>query len=227
MEPTADRKLKLSMATQNRNNRACENLGFDEAIAEYIAPILTAHAFACIETSPYVVRFESADVTLAISHDRLSYEIEVAIARNADPRRQYGLGHVMNLVLDPGRKQEVFFQASTPERVVECVKAIGDLLEKFGHEVLTGDPATYSRIDEVARLRGKAFTKEVVRKPVRTAAEKARQSHDYAKVRSLFESIEADLTPSGAKEVEICQESLTATEAVKSGALEIRRVVEL
>jgi hypothetical protein len=183
------------MAAQDKNASARESLGFAREVTARFAPMLTTRGFACSETTPYVIRYISADVTLTMSHDRLSYEIEVSFARNADPTRRYSLSDVLQAMPDPEREQEIFFQASTPDRVVTCVKAIAELLEQIGHGALTGDSSTYDRIAETARLRDTVFTKAIVQKPIRAAADSAWHSHDYAKVRDLYQTIEADLTP--------------------------------
>jgi hypothetical protein len=181
------------MTAQGKDTR--ERLGFAKAVAAHIAPVLAAQGFACTEATSYVVRFESAEVMLAISHDRLSYEIEVTFARKTDPSQQDTLCDMLDAVLGPGHKEQVFFQASDPDRVVACVKAISELLRNYGQSVLAGESAIYQRMAEVARLRNGAYTKQVVQTPIRKAAEEAWQRHDYPKVRELYESIEADLTP--------------------------------
>jgi hypothetical protein len=58
-----------------------------------------------------------------------------------------------------------------------------------------GDHSTYQRIVKEVNARSEAYTKKVVQEPIRTAAQVAWQGRDYAKVRELYESIEADLTP--------------------------------
>lgn len=180
------------MTAQGKYTR--ESLGFAEAVAAHIAPVLAVQGFACTEATPYVVRFESAEVTLAISHDRLSYEIEVVFARKVDPKQQYVLGQMINLFVESDSHKALFFQASDRDRVVACVKAIAELLQKYGQSVLAGEPAIYQRMAEVSRLRNEAYTKQVVQTPIRKAAEEAWQRHDYPKVRELYESIDSDLT---------------------------------
>lgn len=180
------------MTAQGENVR--ERLGFTEAVVAHIAPVLTAQGFICIEATPYVVRFESAEMAFDISHDRLSYEVELIFVRKADPSQQYSLRDMLDGVLGPTHREQDFFQASDPDRVVACVKTIAELIQKYGQSALTGEPATYRRMAKVARHRNEVYTKQVVQTPVRKAAEEAWHHHDYPKVRELYESIESDLT---------------------------------
>ena len=181
------------MPAVNNGNR--DRLGFAEAVREHIAPVLTAQGFACSEEGPYVVRFASATVILAVSHDPISFEIEVTFARKADTSQQCNLRDMLELASAPGRKERAFFQASQPERVLECVRTIAGLLREYGETVLAGEPAAFERMAEISRLRNEAYTKEVVQKPIRNAAEEAWRKHDYVTVRDLYASIEPDLTP--------------------------------
>lgn len=190
------------MTAQNTDSRNRERLGFAEAVRHYIAPVLTARCFTCSEATPYVVKFTSPTVVLALSHAPVSYEIQVTLARKAAPSQLYTLRDILDLALGPEHKDQGFFQASERGRVFECVRAIGDILSKYGETVLPGEPAVYERMDETARHRNEAYTKQVVQGPIRKAAEKAWQEHDYAKVRDLYDSIEPDLTPVERKRLE-------------------------
>jgi hypothetical protein len=190
------------MTIENSNSEKRESLGFAEAVAEYIAPMLAAQGFACTETTSYVVRFESAQVVLVVSHDRLSYEIQVTFARKADMAGRYVLGQMRNLTIEPDRCEQVFFQASERSRVFDCVRSIANILREYGEAALTGEPAVYERMGEAARLRNAAYTNRILQEPIRKAAEKAWQEHDYVKVRDLYDPIEADLTPTERKRLE-------------------------
>jgi hypothetical protein len=172
-----------------------ENLNFAKAVAGHLTPLLSAHGFACTESTRHMVKFQSPQVEAVVTHDRLSYEIEIAFARRAEPARRCTLPDMVNAALGPGHKQQTFFQASKAEDVAWCVKIIAELLEKYGHAVLDGERATYQRIEEMARVQNAAYTKQVVQQPVRQKAESAFENHDYTKARELYRSIESDLTP--------------------------------
>jgi hypothetical protein len=183
------------MTAKDSNNGRRESLGFAEAVAQYIAPLLTAKGFTRTEQTAYSVRFQSPAVALAVFHEPVSYELDLVYALQAAPSERYNLCDMLDTVLGIGHKEQAFFQASEHDRVVYCIKAIADYLRKYGDKVLIGDPTVYQRMREVTRRRNEAYTKQVVQQPIRQAAEDAWQKHDYAKVRDLYEPIEDDLTP--------------------------------
>ncbi|MDP9121308.1 MAG: hypothetical protein M3O15_08060 [Acidobacteriota bacterium] len=181
------------MTTRIEGNRT--HLGFIEAVGDCIAPVLSAEGFACTEATPYVVRFESANVFLTVYHDRLSYELEVTLALKVDPSRNYTLRDMLDTVLGPLHEPQYFFQASDSDRVVSCLKTMSELIRKYCCDALTGKLSFYQRMEEVRQVRAETLTRSIVKAPICKAAQEAWQRHDYAKVRTLYESIEADLAP--------------------------------
>jgi len=202
--------IEMAMAAQDNDDITRTWVKFAEAVAEYIAPILTAQGFACTKTSLYIVRFESTEVVMAISHDPFSYEIEVAFSRKTHPSQRYTLRDMLDAVLGSNHKDQDFYQASEPDRIVRCLKAIAELLRKYAQIALAGEPAAYKRMAEVAQLRNEAFTKQLIQEPIRKAAEKAWRHHDYGKVREMYRSIETDLTPAEQKKLKYAQDHRSA-----------------
>ena len=196
------------MTKHDSNSGKRERLGFAEAVSEYISPVLADRGFTCIEATPYSVKFQSPNVALTVFHDLISYEIDVVYARQADPSQRYDLRNMLDAA---GSKEPIFFQASTYDRIIEAMKTIADLLRKYGGDVLAGNLASFQRIGETAQDRNAAYTKEVVQKPIRKAAEDAWQKRDYAKVRDLYGPIEADLTAVEKKRLDYARSHSTRT----------------
>jgi hypothetical protein len=171
-----------------------ERLGFERTVAQYLKPILITCEFICTESTLYLVKFESLRVVTTMSHDRLSYEIEVAFARKAELAQRFTLADVLRAALGPGHDQQKSFQASKAQDVEWCVKTIAGLLERYGQAILEEQPAAYRRVAKIAHAQNNTYTKQVVQKPIRDKAEKAWRNQDYAQVRDIYESIESDLT---------------------------------
>lgn len=171
-----------------------ERLGFVRAIIEYIEPLLVPYGLRPTEASAYVIEFESANVKLSFTHDRLSYEIEVAFARKDAPSDVYTLQDLLDAQVGSANRRKGFFQASDPERTSASIKDIAALLMQYGGSALNGEATTYQRLRETRRSRAERYTKTIVQEPVRIAAEEAWQSHDYDRVRDLYASIKADLS---------------------------------
>lgn len=183
------------MDDHEEKQEARKRLGFASAIEEYIAPLLATRGFIRTEESPNFFRFDSPKVLLFISHDPLSYEINVVFSRKVDPLQVSTLRNMLDVLLGSSHEVQDFFQASDRDRVIACVKEIARILQDFGQSVLAGEPAIYEQMSCANRWRNEAYTKEVVQTPIREAALDAWKRHDYLKVRELYESIVSDLTP--------------------------------
>lgn len=191
----ASGEVMPSMTTLDPINGKGDSLGFSDAVTRYIAPLMIARGFTCTEQSAHIVTFQSPAVALSVIHEPISYEIDIAYSLQSDPWEQYDLRSMLDIAVGIDHQEPVYFQASEPKRVVECVKSIAVYMQKYGESILTGDPVAYRRIDELSRRRNANFTRQVIQAPTRQAAEMAWRCRDYAKARDLYESIENDLTP--------------------------------
>jgi hypothetical protein len=194
------------MGTQDCRREEREHLGFAEAVLRHIEPVLVPLGFGRTEQSCYAVMYESAKVFLQVIHDPMSYGIGIEFWRLAEPSERCTLG---GLLASAGEYRS--FQSSTPDGVNTAIVEIADLLRRYGTEALTGDPRTYQRLVKDAEARSEAYTKEVVQQPIRTAAHAAWQKRDYAKVRELYESIDADLTPVERKRLDYAKSHSSGT----------------
>lgn len=169
-------------------------LGFIQVVTEYIEPLLAVHGLYRTEASAYGAKFESSNVSLSVTHDRLSFEIEVAFARKGSPMGIYTLQDLLDTQLGSASSSKGVFQASSPERTRACIRDIAALLIQYGKDVLNGEASIYQRMGDVRRSHAERYTKTVVQEPVRRAAEEAWHGHDYRRACSLYASIEADLS---------------------------------
>jgi len=178
----------------SRDTAQREHLRFVDAVDKHIAPVLRKYGFTCAIAGPYEVEFRSPAVTLRLTHDRLSYEIEARFAQAADPSRTYGLSDLLRLSLGPIRQEQGVFQASSPQGVDKCLRDIGVILTEHGTSILSGDDDAFHQMGQLARVHDEIHTKEIVQEPVRHAAEEAWRVHGYATVVELYGSIEDSLT---------------------------------
>jgi len=194
------------MGTQDCQRKEREHLGFAEAVLRHIEPVLAPLGFRRTEQSCYVFMYESAKVFLQVIHDPMSYAIGIEFWRLAKPSERCTLG---GLLASAGEYRS--FQASTPDGVNTAIVEIADLLRRHGRESLTGAPGTYERLVKDIEARSEAYTKEIVQQPIRTAAHAAWQRGDFAKVRELYESIDADLTPVERKRLDYAKSHSSGT----------------
>lgn len=172
-----------------------ERLGFKEAVAQHITSLLFAKGFVCTEQTVHNVNFKTPNVTMAVYHEPLSYEIGLHYSLKNGLSERHDLRDLLDTVLGVDHKKQNFFQASNYDGVVYCIKAIADYLRNYGGDVLAGDPAMYQRISTVAKIRNIAIWKHYEHAPTRKEAEDAWQRRDYSKVCDLYLSMYDDLTP--------------------------------
>jgi hypothetical protein len=166
-------------------------LGFEEAVRTLLEPVLNRHGFLREEESPGVVRFESPRVSVALLHQPVSYELDLVVIRKDWPDQRFSLQDVVEAAQGA---EPTFFQASSADRVSQCVTSIARLLEKYGVGVLRGDVDAFDRMAKAHEHRSRELTNEVVSKPIREAAEIAWKNKDYGQVKRLYESVRGDLT---------------------------------
>lgn len=183
----------MNMHDSDRRRR--EELGFTQAVTQYIGPVLARKGFVCTEQTPYWVKFRSSAVRFDVYHEPLSFEIYISYGRVDRPLERYNLLNMLDAILGPGDRLRGFFQASTREGIVESIKKIADLLTSYGEPALTGDPVSYQRIAEAWQQETNRTGKYLLQGPIREQAETAWKGHDYQRARDLYERIEADLTP--------------------------------
>ena len=86
---------EVIMTMMNNEMKDRERLGFAEAVAQYIGPILSTKGFLCSEATPYAVKFLTSYLTLVVFHDRLSFEIDVIFARRGVASERYNLQNML------------------------------------------------------------------------------------------------------------------------------------
>ena len=65
----------------------------------------------------------------------------------------------------------------------QCIASITDLLKRYGSSVLNGDAKAFSHMAEVSDHRSHAYTKDVVQRPIREAAELGWKQKRYRDVK--------------------------------------------
>lgn len=171
-------------------------LRFVEAVEAAFSFLVEKFGFRLVGTEPpTLVRYESGTAFLNVYHGRQSYEINVEVGSIADPAgRSYRLADVLGAIVGLDDSRRTYFQASNREAVRRCVQQIADLVAKHYGPVVRGEADVFDRVAAHTSENSEAYTREVVQRPVREAAEKAWHTKDYAKVQELYASIQDNLT---------------------------------
>ena len=155
---------------------------FANAVHAHLAPPLTARRFACTRSDENRITFQSADVVVDITRNVYSFEIDVDMWLSADGATQASRVHLIGC------------QASTDERLDECVRIITTHILGPGERLLAGDRDAFANATRTARARNAEYTQEIVLAPVRQSAADAWIARDLAAVARLYGGIEAELT---------------------------------
>lgn len=169
-------------------------LTLEQAVGDFLSPVLTRLGFDGVSSKQGSFKFDSDKLTVELTHDPYSYEIDIAIAHKHVPGRAHTLLDLVRTIPDEGGKPQSFFQASSSKRVADCVREISRLLETYGHDILRGDEAAYLKMAERAHLASAEYTAEVVDAPIRQAAEQAWQAKNYVDVVKHYGSLAGQLT---------------------------------
>lgn len=113
------------------------------------------------------------------------------LARKDESERQFSLQDVLEAAQSA---DAAFFQASSAERIFQCVTSITQILQKYGAGALRGDVDAFYNMAKVRECRGKELTNAVMDRPIRETAEIAWTNKDFGEVRRLYESVHGDLT---------------------------------
>ena len=134
--------------------------------------------------------------SLALFHQPLSYELDLVVIRKDGADQHFSLQDVVEAAqgIEP-----TFFQASSADRVFQCMTLIMQLLQKYGAGVLRGDVDAFDRMAKAHERRSRELTNEVVSRPIREAAEVAWKNKDYGEVKRLYESLRGNLTDTEAR----------------------------
>ncbi len=176
-------------ASGTDNTASRDKLGFVKAVNLYIEPLLVSSGFVRTAATNCLVAYRSPDVVLTVVHDRLSYDVGIEFSRLDDPDLRGTLGGLLAM-----KGESLGFQASTPERLESVLKRMAGLLEEHGGPVLAGDDEVFRALVADTKIRSEVYTRSVVQKPVRQAADDAWRKREFARVVDLYESIEVDLT---------------------------------
>jgi hypothetical protein len=183
-------------------------LGFVDAVAEYLTPLLAARRFTCTDSSTYHVRYASSRVTLDVWHENLSYEIDVRFALSANPSSKISLIDLLRPELGEDSERSGSFQASTRDAIEHSIQRIAGLISTYGQRVLSGEETEFARVMSFARAANATHTETVVHAPIREAATMAWQRRDFAAVKRLYESMEGDLDELEARKLDYARKQV-------------------
>jgi hypothetical protein len=187
-----------------------EALGFVAATREAFAEITGRHGLVEMASDLYSVAYHGPPGWLTVIHDRLSYELDVALAPSgaAEADRPYGMADLVRAVDPPAAEQYRCFAATTPSGIRTGVDRLAQELRVYGEPGLAGDPRFLEQV-ELSRQRAiNEFAGDRSRARDAAAAADAVRRGDWQAVVALYEPVEEHLDRVEAKRLEVARKRL-------------------
>jgi hypothetical protein len=157
--------------------------------------VLDQHGFQCVSSSPTEVVYRSGTVEVAITLDRLSYEIAVELRLLHDEHAIH-FSRLIALAAPEEAKRWQLVQASSREKIESIVPQLAALLLQYGRAALRGDAKVFDEMRLVEELDAQRTTRDLQVRQARRRAENAWRAKNYSEVVSALAPIQEYLAPS-------------------------------
>jgi hypothetical protein len=165
---------------------------------------LLERGFRLADARPDVVRYESPASVLEVWFDFRGGELEVVITpRQGTDERGVYLGSIMDFFgASDARPKHGLMAGSAPAMVTKLVGVMAARLRQYGGLALAGDLEHFEQLRQFTSERARTASPEAWLAELRTEADEAWRSRDYAALVSVYDRMAADLMPSERKKLE-------------------------
>ncbi|MEM5789875.1 MAG: hypothetical protein AAGU11_21365, partial [Syntrophobacteraceae bacterium] len=151
------------------------------------------YGFVLESQNPYAVTYASTNLVVSISHEQLSYELEVEFSRwssNQSLREIITLGEILDWRRVRKTVNPTVLQASSPESVEICVPILSDLTRTYASDILDGSSWPIAEISTIRAY----FTENLENRHLRQIAQEAWRTRNYRVVAHSLMQIRGNLT---------------------------------
>lgn len=187
-----------------------EALGFVQQTRAAFAALAAAHNLAEIASDLYSGAYHGPPGWLTVIHDRLSYELDIALAPSAatEIERPYGMADLIRVVDPAAADQYRCFAATTASGVSTGVDRLAHDLRVYGEPALAGDPVYLAQLEEGRQRAIVGFARKTSRARDTAAAAEAVRQEDWKAIIALYEPVEYELDRVEAKRLELARKRL-------------------
>lgn len=181
------------------------DLGFVEAVADALSFLVDRYGFEMKILAPTLVEFESPAVLVRVYHGRQSYEVNLELNLRTEWEQgipPFTISDVLRAAAASHELPNGVIQASTRSALESGVRRLGDLIRKYGHDAIAGNPFAYRRLMAQRSRTAVAETEALRVQDLRTKAERAWRNKDFRAVEEAYSQIEEALTPAEKKKLE-------------------------
>lgn len=194
-------------------------LGFEAAVLSSFK-FLTDLGLRPVQEEVTFVRYESTEVFVNVYHGRASFELGVEIGRLKEPGKDkltiYDIVAWASAEKAEGFGHNVMFQVSSSESVRDFVAKLARLVQKYAVPFIKGDATAYREALEARSRAGAEYIKQVDLRQMRSKAEAAWHTRDYAQVVELYGPARKDLTEIETKRLAYAEQQVITPRGVGS-----------
>jgi len=176
-------------------------LNFERSAREAFA-FLGDLGYSEIAASPTLVRYGKGDIEVDVYHGRQSYEIGAGIAVGGT---RYSMSALIRAADPALAARSRNYVATTPEGVTAGLKALADLLKRYGARALSGDVMFFAALDRSGALWSQEYALDVLAEQLRPRAAAAFRARDYSTAAGLYAQVRSRLSPAEIKKLAIAE----------------------
>jgi hypothetical protein len=140
------------------------------------------------------VRYETDAVVVVVFHDRLSYELDVQVARVGvadEVERPYTVQDLMRVTDPEAARSYKRFAATTPDAVRRGTALLVEQVRRYGDPALLGSSEFYELLASARAEAIREFGEDWVNRAAKRKADEAWAVKDYQGVASAYASVSA------------------------------------
>lgn len=172
---------------------------FDDAVHRHFDPLANRYGLRFVTSTPDSVRFTNEGVFLQLMYDATrSFELRVEIGEilisTEQPENPFELSEVLKLHSAPETAYVERLQTNDPEMLVEVIKRLSELTDKYAAYLFEGKKADFIQL---GRFRDKACAEYALSRDLKYARENAERAwldKNYLVVVNTYKPFESELT---------------------------------
>lgn len=166
---------------------------------------LKARGFRCTDSTDYLVSYASESVTVTITHDHYSYELNVEFSAH---KIWFSLADVMKIQDDTECRKFRNPMASNGSSVSDSLPKLAYLVVKYCEQALSGHYSYYKFMEKARNVWVKQQSDTLILEQKRESANQAFLAGDYRVAFELFSQIVGRLQPSELKKMKISKDNM-------------------
>ena len=175
----------------------------------FVEPVLAAAGYHVVRQEQRVVEYVSSRVRATLTNigpggaapGELNFYVELL----PSPKRSYEIRQIVEAGDVRAGREYRYWGSDDQQELAKGVERLAALLQRYGASALAGDTAFFERMDAIGTQRVAAFAEEVRVEQERPKAEAAFREKRFGEAVRLYEGIEASLTPTEQRKLEIAR----------------------